>query len=149
MIVLDTNVVSEIMKQEASPQVADWFNQQLAESLYLTTVTLAELFFGIRSLPAGRRRETLSQILLGIENMFRGRILPFDLDAARQFAELATKARKSGRGYPPADGYIGAIAVSRGFVVASRDMAPFAAAGVPVINPWIPPDTEGLKAHPR
>ncbi len=136
MIVLDTNVVSEAMKPDPCPAVQNWLNDQVAETLYLSSVTLAELLFGIGTLPDGRRKEVLSQAVDGLMALFRDRVLPFDSDAARHYAELAVTARVAGRGFPTPDGYIAAIAASRGFMVASRDTAPYEAARVPVINPW-------------
>jgi len=136
MIVLDTNVVSEAMKPEPHPAVRAWLNDQAAETLYLSSVTLAELLFGIAVLPAGKRKDMLAQALDGLMGLFRDRVLPFDIDAARRYAELAVKAQTGGRGFPIPDGYIAAIAASRGFIVASRDTAPYEAAGVSVINPW-------------
>lgn len=136
MIVLDTNVVSEAMKPVPHPSVRDWLNDQVAETLYLSSVTLAELLFGIAALPAGKRKNMLAQALDGLMGLFRDRVLPFDTDAARRYADLAVTAKGSGRGFPTPDGYIAAIAASRGFIVASRDTAPYEAAGVPVINPW-------------
>jgi len=136
MIVLDTNVVSEAMKPEPNPAVLAWLNDQAAETLYISSVTLAELLFGIQALPQGRRRNLLDSALNDLLELFKGRVLPFDTDAARHYAELALSARKGGRGFPTQDGYIAAIAASRGFAVASRDTAPFEAAGVAVINPW-------------
>ena len=136
MIVLDTNVVSEAMKPEPHPAVRIWLNDQAAETLYLTSVTLAELLFGIAALPTGKRKDMLAQALDGLMGLFRDRVLPFDTDAARRYAELAVTAKTSGRGFPTPDGYIAAIAASRGFIVASRDTTPYEAARVPVINPW-------------
>jgi predicted nucleic acid-binding protein len=136
MIVLDTNVVSEAMKPEPNPAVRAWLNEQAAETLYLSSVTLAELLFGIGALPASRRKAMLAQTLDGLMGLFRDRVLPFDIDAARHYAELAVSAKVSGRGFPTPDGYITAIAASRGFIVASRDTAPYEAAGITVINPW-------------
>ena len=136
MIVLDTNVVSEAMKPEPNHAVRAWLNDQSADTLYLSSVTLAELLFGIGALPAGKRKDMLAQALDGLMLLFRDRVLPFDADAARQYAELAVTAKTSGRGFPTPDGYIAAIAASRGFIVASRDTAPYEAAGIPVINPW-------------
>jgi predicted nucleic acid-binding protein len=137
MIVLDTNVVSEAMKPQPHPAVLAWLNDQASETLYLSSVTLAELLFGIGALPTGNRKEMLAQALDGLMGLFRDRVLPFDIDAARRYAELAVTARAAGRGFPTADGYIAAIAASRGFIVASRDTAPYEAAGVKVINPWV------------
>jgi predicted nucleic acid-binding protein len=136
MIVLDTNVVSEAMKPDPNQAVRAWLNNQAAETLYLSSVTLAELLFGIAALPAGKRKDMLAQSLDGLMGLFRDRVLPFDTDAARYYAELAVMAKTSGHGFPMPDGYIAAIAASRGFIVVSRDTAPFEAAGVPVINPW-------------
>lgn len=136
MIVLDTNVVSEAMKPESHPAVRVWLNDQAAETLYLSSVTLAELLFGIRALPVGKRKDMLTLALDGLMGLFRDRVLPFDTDAARCYADLAVTAKTSGRGFPTPDGYIAAIAASRGFSVASRDTAPYEAARVSVINPW-------------
>lgn len=137
MIVLDTDVMSEAIKPAPAPAVRAWLNNQVAETLYLSSVTVAELLFGIGALPAGKRKELLTQALDGVMTLFLDRILPFDSDAARHYASLAVSARSAGRGFPTLDGYIAAIAVSRGFIVASRDTAPYEAAGVTVINPWV------------
>lgn len=136
MIVLDTNVVSEAMKPEPHPAVRAWLNDQIAETLYLSSVTLAELLFGISALPVGKRKDMLGQALNGLLGLFKDRVLPFDIDAARRYAELAVAAKACGRGFPTPDGYIAATAASRGFIVASRDTAPFAAGGLSVIDPW-------------
>jgi hypothetical protein len=136
MIVLDTNVVSEAMKPSAEPAVSAWLNEQVAETLYLSSVTLAELLFGIGALPVGRRKDALAGTLDGLLELFGSRVLPFDTEAARCYAQLATKARAAGKGFPTPDGYIAAIAVAHGFAVATRDTSPFEAAGVAVINPW-------------
>ncbi len=136
MIVLDTNVVSEAMKPEPHPSVRAWLNEQAVETLYLSSVTLAELLFGIAALPAGKRKDRLAQALDGLMGLFRDRVLPFDTDAARRYAELAVTAKTGGRGLPTPDGYIAATAASRNFIVASRDTAPYEAGGISVINPW-------------
>jgi predicted nucleic acid-binding protein len=137
MIVLDTNVVSEAMKPQPHAAVQAWLDAQLAQTLYLSSVTLAELWFGIGTLPDGRRKDALARTLEGLLPLFAGRILPFDTEAARRYAERAVKARAAGQGLPTPDGYIAATAASRGFSVATRDEAPFKAAGVAVINPWL------------
>ncbi|MBL8568274.1 MAG: type II toxin-antitoxin system VapC family toxin [Phreatobacter sp.] len=137
MIVLDTNVVSEAMKPEPNPRVQAWLDEQAAETLYLSSVTIAELLFGIGALATGRRRDNLTAALDGLLDLFDGRILSFDLSAARHYADLAVKARNAGQGFPTPDGYIAAIAASRGFAVATRDTTAFDAAGLAVINPWM------------
>lgn len=136
MIVLDTNVVSEAMKPAADPAVRSWLNEQVAETLYLASVTLVELLFGIGALPDGRRKKALAEMLDGVLELFGDRVLPFDAGAARYYAGLAVTARAAGKGFPTPDGYIAAIAASRGFIVATRDISPFEAAGLTVVNPW-------------
>ncbi len=136
MIVLDTNVVSEAMKAAPNPAVRAWLDEQVVETLYLSSVTLAELLFGIGTLPAGRRKNALTQTLDGLLALFGDRVLVFDTEAARHYADLAVMARAAGKGFPTPDGYIAAIANARGFAVATRDVAPFQAANLNVINPW-------------
>lgn len=137
MIILDTNVISEPMRAAGDPAVRAWLDAQVAETLYLTAVSLAELLSGIAALPAGRRRDGLGEKLDGLlQTLFGPRILPFDTEAARAFDELHVKARTKGNAIGFADGQIAAIANHRGFAVATRDTAPFLAAGVPVIDPW-------------
>lgn len=136
MILLDTNVVSEAMKPEPDPAVRDWLDEQAAETLYLSSVTVAELMFGIGALPNGKRKDRLTSALSGVLEIFADRILPFDSNAARRYADLAVKARAGGKGFPTPDGYIAAIAASHDFAVASRDASAFTAAGLNVIDPW-------------
>lgn len=136
MIVLDTNVVSEAMKPEPDPGVRDWLDEQAAETLYLSSVTVAELLFGIGALPDGRRKQKLAAALDGLLALFEGRILPFDTRAARCYADLAVAARVAGKGFPTPDGYIAAIATAHGFAVATRDDSAFRAAAVPFVDPW-------------
>lgn len=136
MILLDTNVISEAMKPQPDQAVLHWLDQQAAETLFLSSVTVAELAFGIGALPEGRRKANLSAALDGVLGLFGTRILPFELNAARSYAALAVKARAAGKGFPTPDGYIAAIAAANGFIVASRDPSAFQAAGLAVINPW-------------
>jgi toxin FitB len=136
MILLDTNVVSEAMKPEPEPAVRAWLDEQAAETLYLSSVTIAELMFGIGALPKGKRKDKLTVALDGVLELFAERILPFDTRAARRYAELAVRARAAGKGFPTPDGYIAAIAAAHDFEVASRDPSAFAAAGLAVIDPW-------------
>jgi hypothetical protein len=136
MILLDTNVVSEAMKPEPDPAVRDWLDEQAAETLYLSSVSIAELLFGIGALPRGKRKDKLTAALDGVLDLFADRILSFDTGAARRYADLAVDARAAGKGFPTPDGYIAAIAASHDFAVASRDTSAFAAAGLTVIDPW-------------
>ena len=137
MILLDTNVVSEPMRPNPDPKVLAWLDAQAAESLYISTVSLAELLLGIESLPTGKRRKALAHTLHEqVLALFGKRIVPFDLGAAETYAQIVTRARRRGHPIAVADAQIAAIAASRQFTVATRDEAPFHAAGVPVINPW-------------
>ncbi len=136
MILLDTNVVSEAMKPEPAPSVRAWLDAQAAETLFLSSVTIAELEFGVGALPDGRRKDRLKAALDGVLELFGTRVLPFDTGAARRYGELAARARAAGRGFPTPDGYIAAIAASHDFAVASRDTSAFMAAGLTVIDPW-------------
>jgi predicted nucleic acid-binding protein len=138
MILLDTNLVSEPWKPKPDPRVVAWIDAQAVETLYLCAVTVAELRFGIAAMPIGNRRKVLHERLEGdLLPVFAGRVLPFDLDASRAYADLMSKAKIAGLAINLADGYIAAIAASRGLSVATRDAAPFHAAGVPIINPWM------------
>jgi len=137
MIVLDTNVVSEPMRPNGAPGVRAWLDRQTAETLYLTATSLAELLVGIAALPDGRRKNGLDGALHELlVRLFGPRILPFDQQAATAYAAVVGRARASGRIISVADGQIAAIAAVRGFTVATRDVQPFIAAGVPVVNPW-------------
>ncbi|MHB8544241.1 MAG: PIN domain-containing protein [Leptospirales bacterium] len=137
MIILDTNVVSEPMKSNGNIALQTWLDQQVAETLYLTTTSLSELLVGIEILPSGKRKEglgaALSELLV---RLFGSRILAFDQESAKVYASLIARARDDGHIISVADGQIAAIAAVHGFVVATRDTAPFIAVGVSVINPW-------------
>ena len=138
MILLDTNVVSEPLRLSGDIAVTNWIDAQIIETLYLSTISLAELRFGISALAPGKRRDTLhSSLEQRILPLFTGRILPFDAAAAEAYAVLRARARSQGKAIAPADGYIAATAASHGLIVATRDTGPFEAAGLNVINPWI------------
>jgi predicted nucleic acid-binding protein len=136
VILLDTNVVSEAIKPEPHPSVLAWLDAQAAETLFLSSITVAELLFGIGALPDRRRKDTLAARIDRLLDQLVGRVLPFDTSAARRYADLAVKAREAGKGFPTPDGYIAAIAAAHGFMVASRDTSAFNAAGLTVIDPW-------------
>ena len=136
MILLDTNVVSEAIKPDPAPAVRAWLDDQAAQTLFLSSVTVAEMAFGIGALAPGKRKDKLKAALEGVIELFGARILPFDTEAAKFYGELAVKARAAGNGFPTPDGYIAAIAAANDFAVASRDASAFAAAGLCVIDPW-------------
>jgi len=136
MILLDTNVISEAMKPDSNPVVRRWLDAQPAEALYVSSVTVAELSFGVSTLPKGKRKQRLTAAVDGVVELFADRVLSFDALAALRYGALAAKARACGRGVPTPDGYIAAIAAAHDFAVATRDPGAFAAVGLTVIDPW-------------
>ena len=137
MILVDTNVVSEPLRPVPEPRVAEWLDAQALETLYLSAISVAELRFGVLSMPVGRRRERLREDLeRQVLPMFAGRILAFDLAASQTYAELMAKARTAGQSISVSDGYIAATAAANAMMVATRDTAPFEAAGLNIVDPW-------------
>lgn len=137
MIILDTNVISEPLRQQANANVIAWIDRQPIETLFLTVFTVAELRFGIAAMPAGRRRDGLAvQIEENVLPRFTGRILLFDMPATLAYAGIMSGARAAGDAIAAMDGMIAAIAYANQMAVASRDTGPFLAAGVRVIDPW-------------
>ena len=134
MILLDTSVVSEPLRRAPGQRVIAWLDVQPMETLFLSAITVAELRAGVALLPAGRRRTGLQDNLeKRVLPLFTGRVLPFDLSCTPAHAALMAEARAAGRAIAAADGY---IAIANGFVVATRDIAPFEVAGAAVIDPW-------------
>ncbi|TJX00295.1 MAG: type II toxin-antitoxin system VapC family toxin [Mesorhizobium sp.] len=137
MILLDTNVISEAMRDTNNGRVIEWIDAQSVETLYLAAITVAELRLGIAVLPAGKRRDRIrARLEQEVLPVFAGRVLPFDMETSETYANLMAHARGMGRAIDRADGYIAATAASHGYSVATRDTSPFEAAGVAVINPW-------------
>jgi len=137
VIVLDTTVISEPLRPAASPSLLAWLDRQNIETLFLTTISLAELRYGVAALPEGRRKQGLGAALEDrIIALFGSRVLAFDRTAADAYAVVRMRAKAAGVAIAAADGYIAATAMAAGFAVATRDTTPFVAAGVAVINPW-------------
>jgi toxin FitB len=137
VILVDTNVISEPMKTRGDPRVVAWLDRQKAETLFISTITVSEILFGVAALPAGRRRNRLGEAFeREIERLFEGRILSFDLGAARAYASLMSGARARGVSLGIADGQIAAVAAANRLAVATRDEVPFRAAGLKTVNPW-------------
>ncbi|HKV23718.1 MAG TPA: type II toxin-antitoxin system VapC family toxin [Candidatus Acidoferrum sp.] len=137
MIVLDTNVLSELMRAEPNARVAAWIAQQAGADLFTTAITEAEIFYGIELLVKGKRRDSL---LAAAEAMFAeefaGRVLGFGSEAARHFAGVAAHRRAMGKPISHADAQIAAIASAHGAKLATGDGADFEECGVAVIDPW-------------
>lgn len=137
MIVLDTNVVSELMRAQPHRGVLAWADRQAEHTLFTTTITLAEIRFGIAALPTGRRRTALQAAFEdSVRPVFGNRVLDFDEAASRAYAELRAGARARGDAIGDVDAMIAAITRAHRFVVATRDVEPFRAAGVDVVNPF-------------
>ena len=138
MILLDTNVVFEPLRPVPDSRVIHWIDAQSLETLFLSVITVAELRAGVALLPEGKRRAGLHQVLeQQLLPQFAGRVLPFCLACTPAYAALVAGAKAAGLATGHADACIAAIAAANGMVVATRDTAPFAAAGLTVINPWL------------
>ena len=137
MFVLDTNVVSELMRPAPDPVIVSWVGERATSSLFLTAVTEAELRFGLAIMPPGKRRDGLSA---GLDRMmetgFANRILPFDSGAARAYAGIAAERCRRGRPIAQADCQIAAIARSCGMAVATRNIRDFEDMGIEIFDPW-------------
>jgi toxin FitB len=138
MIILDTNVISELTRVNASPSVLQWFSHYRGSAeLFTTTVTMAEIFYGVALLPKGKRRDKLQAEAVGTFSVdLRDRILPFDQEAAHAFAEIAATRRLQGRPIAEFDAQIAAIARSRNAALATRNTADFENCGIRLIDPW-------------
>lgn len=137
MILLDTNVISEPLRPKPDPVVIAWLDAQAPETLCLCTITLAEVRFGIARLPKGRRKAVLEKRFEGeVLPEFSGQVVGFDEQASAAYAELRTRAQASGQAISPFDALIAAIALSRGFDIATRDVRPFETLGLEVIDPF-------------
>lgn len=136
MILLDTSVLSEAMKPEPDAIVLAWLDAQTAESLYITSISVAELLAGIGVLPNGPSKDGLAKALDRTLQMFSGRMLTFETMAAWSYADLAVKAIARGKSYATADMYIAAIAAAHGLPVASRSATIFEGLDILAIDPW-------------
>jgi predicted nucleic acid-binding protein len=137
MILIDTNVISDLMAPEPSANVTEWFRAIAPASVFTSTVTQAEILYGVRILPEGKRKtelEVKAGIIFG--SRLSGRVLPFDVPAAKIYAETLARRRAMGRPMTQFDAQIAAIALSRGASLATRNVADFTNIDLEVINPW-------------
>lgn len=135
MILLDTNVLSELTRNRPAPQVTAWYEQH-EPLLAVPTTALAELRFGIVRLPTGRRRSSLLRFWNKTRDHFLGRIFSFDERAASAYGDLAADAERAGRPIDVADGQIAAIAKTHRMEVATRNVSDYEVTGVSLLNPW-------------
>jgi len=137
MTLLDTNVISELMKATPAPAVLAWMSLQPPDDLFISTITMAEILFGIELLPKGKRRDGLLQEAeITFARDFAGRALAFDEQAARMFGSIVAARRIHGRPIGIADGQIAAIARCHQASLATRDTGDFEGCGIKLINPW-------------
>ena len=140
MIVLDTNVLSELIKPAPAPRVLAWASRQSWQEITTTTICEAELCFGVALLPEGRRRDNLARAIAALfDTMLAGRVLDFDRRAAKHYGPLCAARRRLGLEIPYADMQIAAIAKAhRAGAVATRNIADYVGTGVSIVNPWEP-----------
>ena len=137
MIVLDTHLVSEMMRPTPNSSVLSWLNTQVAEELWLNSVVVSELLFGMARLPTGARKRLLTDTFSAmLSEDFAGRILTFDLEAAVIYAELAAGGEAKGRPVEMADAQIAAICMAQGAKLATRNLKHFEGLGLVLVNPW-------------
>lgn len=137
MIVLDTNVVSEMMRAVPDAKVMQWMNAQAADELWLNSIVVSELLFGVARLPAGARRQQLTRAVQAtIDQDFADRIAPFGLEAAVAYAQIASSCEAKGRPIDMADAQIAAICVVHDAALATRNTKHFEGLGLKLINPW-------------
>jgi predicted nucleic acid-binding protein len=137
VIILDTNVVSEFMREKPAAAVMRWFRDRPRSSLYTTAITEAEILLGLELMPQGKRREALLADARAIfDSDFGGRILPFGSEAAARFATIVVERRRQGRPLSGADAQIAGIAAAHGAGIATRDVTDFTDCGLTVHDPW-------------
>jgi predicted nucleic acid-binding protein len=137
MIVLDTNIISELMRSQPETLVLNWVSVQPRTTLYTTSINRAEILFGIAALPEGGRRAALSEAAAAMFNEdFAGRVLPFDAAAASHYAQIVIGRRRAGAPIEAFDALIAATALMAGATVATRDIGGFEGCGLTLINPW-------------
>lgn len=137
MILLDTNIISEMMRPLPSTQVIRWINQQKSMYIFVSTVTIAEISYGLQALPRGKRRMQLEHAFnQTINRAFENRILSFDLSAAYWYGKIMALRKSSGRPLGVPDGQIAAIAGTQGFALATRNGRDFISCGLEIINPF-------------
>ncbi|MFG0379354.1 type II toxin-antitoxin system VapC family toxin [Pseudomonas sp. zbq_18] len=138
MILLDTNVLSELMRAKPDPRVLAWVDAQPASELVICSITVAEILYGIARMPDGKRKQGLLDLASAMfDEDFAGNILPFDADAAVHYAELAAASEARGRAVEMADVQVAAIGRLHDAVIATRNIRHFEPLGVDLVDPWL------------
>jgi predicted nucleic acid-binding protein len=137
MLILDTNMLSEMMRSEPERKIADWIVRQPSDELFTAAVCQAEILSGLAVMPIGRRRADLEEAARAMfTDDFEGRVLPFDTEAAAAYPEVFAARRKAGRPSGTIDLMLAAIARVRGASVVTRNVSDFEGVGVTIVNPW-------------
>jgi toxin FitB len=136
VIIVDTNVISELMRPAPERYVLSWIGEQDAEELHVTAITLAEIAYGVERLPGGRRKAVIRSTAQEAITAFRGRAIPFDEAAVPHYARIASEREHAGRPMDAFDGQIAAICAALDAALATRNTEDFDGTGITVINPW-------------
>jgi len=136
MLILDTNVVSELMKDTPNRLVVEYLDNQIIENIYLTSITVAELLRGIKQLPISKKQNKLFNAFNQVFGLFENRVLPFDVEAGMSYADLMVISKNNGCNVHIADAFIASIASIYNFAIVTRDVRPFELLGLEIINPW-------------
>jgi len=137
VIILDTNVVSELMRPEPAPGVASWIRDRDRRELRMTVITLAEVRYGIARLPDGRRKQVLLDAADEIFSAFADQVLPVDIAAAERYAVIASSRERAGKPIAGVDALIAAVCRSQGAALATRNVTDFDGTGIEIIDPWL------------
>jgi predicted nucleic acid-binding protein len=137
VIVLDTNVISELMRPQPAPAPLAWVDAQPADALAITAITAAELLYGVARLPSGARKRALSDAVTAlVREEFAGRVLPFDVGAAEHYADIVVECERRGRPISAMDAQIAAVCRSCDAALATRNVTDFEEAGIGLVDPW-------------
>lgn len=136
MILLDTGVLAQALKPLGDPAVMVWLDGQVADTLFLSSITHATMSLAVARLPEGKRKEAFQGAVQDILDFFQGRLLPFDMAAASQYGAIAARALSAGKRLPEGVGYLAATAAAHGFIVATREVELYELLGVAVVNPF-------------
>jgi toxin FitB len=136
VLILDTQILSEVIKPRPDPKIGGWLGAQPRDNLYTTSLAQADILYGVEQLPPGKRRSDLLAAVVEIFAFFEKRVLAFDPDAARVYPQILLNRKMMGQPIEPANAMLAAITRSRGATLATRNTAQFSGCGIRVVNPW-------------